>query len=65
MESAVPWQLSLGRIHVDEKPTLVGLYRDGADGEEGRLVAWVLALPDGAAVILPVEGPYKSEHYRY
>jgi hypothetical protein len=53
----LPWQLDLGQVHVDEKPTLVGLYRDGDGDEPGRLVAWVVALPEGGAVLLPVDGP--------
>jgi hypothetical protein len=55
----LPWQLRLGRIHVDSKPTLVGLYRDASGTERGRLVAWVVALPGGDAVVLPVDGPDK------
>ena len=55
----LPWQLHLGRVHVAEKPTLIGLYRDAHGDEPGRLVAWVIALPDGGAVLLPVDGPDK------
>jgi hypothetical protein len=58
-DSELPWQLRLGRVHVDSKPTLVGLYRDASGDEQGRLVAWVIALPEGAAVVLPVDGPDK------
>ena len=53
----LPWQLHLGKVHVEEKPTLVGLYRDATADEPGRLVAWVVALPEGGAVLLPVGGP--------
>ncbi len=52
---ALPWQLGLGLVLVDEKPTLFALYRRADDGT-GRVVAWVVALPDGAAVILPADG---------
>ncbi len=57
MDIEVPWQLLLGRIHVDEKPTLVGLYRAATGTEPGRLIAWVIALPDGDAVLMPLDGP--------
>ena len=53
----LPWQLHLGRVHVEEKPTLVRLYRDATADEPGQLVAWVVALPEGGAVLLPVDGP--------
>lgn len=46
----LPWQLELGRVLVDKKPSLLALCRSGDDG---RIAAWVLALPDGAAVLLP------------
>ncbi len=53
----LPWQLSLGLVFVDEKPTLFALYRRRSEGgAAGSVVAWVVALPDGAAVLLPADG---------
>lgn len=52
----LPRQPRLGLVLVDEKPTLFGLYRRGEAGSSGRIAAWVIALPDGAAVLLPTEG---------
>lgn len=51
----LPWQLSLGLVFVEEKPTLFALYQRGDSGSTGRVSAWVLALPDGAAVLLPTD----------
>ncbi|MEV7229463.1 MULTISPECIES: hypothetical protein [Polymorphospora] len=54
----LPWQLSLGLVLVDEKPSLYALYDRGGMDDPGRVAAWVVALPDGAAVLLPTEdGP--------
>jgi hypothetical protein len=52
----LPWQLSLGLVLVDEKPTLFALYHRGEHGASGHVAAWVVALPDDAAVILPIDG---------
>jgi hypothetical protein len=49
----LPWQLNLGLVLVDAKPGLFGLYRRGDDMRPGEVVAWVVALPDGNAVVLP------------
>jgi len=49
----LPWQLNLGLVLVDAKPGLFGLYRRGDDMQPGEVVAWVVALPDGNAVVLP------------
>ena len=52
----LPWQLSLGLVFVEEKPCLYALYRRGESGTAGRVVAWLVALPDGGAFLLPVDG---------
>lgn len=69
--SELPWQLSLGLVLVDEKPTLFALYSrtepESSSPESpgyaaigpaatGHVTAWVVALPDGAAVLLPTTG---------
>lgn len=57
----IPWQLGLGIVLVDEKPSLFALYHLG-EGDSpirdspGHIAAWVIALPDGAAVLLPTAG---------
>jgi hypothetical protein len=52
----LPWQLNLGLVLVDAKPGVFGLYRRGDDLSPGEVVAWVVALPDGNAVVLPDRG---------
>jgi len=51
----LPWQLRLGLVFVDEKPTLFALYRRGKDGAGGRVVAWLMVLPGDHAVLIPVD----------
>lgn len=51
----LPWQLRLGLVFVDEKPTIFALYRRDHGGGGGRVVAWLIALPGDDAVLLPVE----------
>jgi hypothetical protein len=57
----IPWQLGLGIVLVNEKPSLFALYHPGegdspTDDSPGHVAAWVIALPDGAAVLLPTGG---------
>jgi hypothetical protein len=52
--SELPWQLRLGLVFVDEKPSVYALYRPADDEAEGRVVAWLFALPGDNAVLLPV-----------
>src|SRR5687768_7166446 len=52
----LPWQLRLGLVYVDEKPSVYALYRPADDEAEGRVVAWLFALPGDNAVLLPVGG---------
>lgn len=51
----LPWQLRLGLVFVDEKPTLFGLYRRDDGDAGGRVVAWLMVLPGDHAVLIPVE----------
>lgn len=51
----LPWQLRLGLVFVDEKPTLFGLYRRDDEGTGGRVVAWLMVLPGDQAVLIPVD----------
>jgi hypothetical protein len=53
----LPWQLNLGLVLVDAKPGLFGLYRRAEGAAPGAVVAWVVALPDGDAVVLPTDAP--------
>jgi hypothetical protein len=52
----IPWQLGLGMVLVDEKPSLLALYHRGDSDTPGQVAAWVVALPDGTAVLLPTTG---------
>ena len=56
-----PWQLGLGMVLVNEKPSLFALYHRGGYDSVDQIAAWVIALPDGAAVLVPVgEGGDRS-----
>lgn len=50
----LPWQLRLGLVYVDERPTIFALYRRDTDGAGGRVVAWLMVLPGDHAVLVPV-----------
>jgi len=50
------WQTELHVVQVDQKPSLLALYRtNAAGGATGEVVAWAVALPDGAAVVVPLD----------
>lgn len=52
----LPWHEQLGLVHVEEKPILLALYRDGtAEEPVGQVVAWAVAMPDGSAVVVPLD----------
>jgi hypothetical protein len=51
----LPWQLRLGLVFVDEKPTLFALYRRGEGGTGGRVVAGENHQPGDHAVLIPVD----------
>lgn len=51
----LPWQLRLGLVFVDEKPTIFALYRRDDVGTGGRVVAWLMVLPGDHAVLIPVD----------
>ncbi|MFC0533648.1 hypothetical protein [Phytohabitans kaempferiae] len=50
----LPWQLRLGLVYVDEKPTVFALYRRDESGTGGHVVAWLMALPGDEAVLIPI-----------
>lgn len=52
----LPWQLRLGLVFVDEKPTVFALYRRACGEAGGKVTAWLIALPGDNAVLLPVDG---------
>jgi hypothetical protein len=52
----LPWQLRLGLVFVDEKPTVFALYRRANGETGGKVTAWLIALPGDNAVLLPVDG---------
>ncbi|GAA4680866.1 hypothetical protein [Phytohabitans rumicis] len=52
----LPWQLRLGLVFVDEKPTVFALYRRATGETAGKVTAWLIALPGDNAVLLPVDG---------
>ena len=53
-----PRHLDLPLVLVEEKPTLLALYERDESG--GRIAAWVIALPDGAAVLLSARDAHAS-----
>ncbi|GLH95878.1 hypothetical protein [Phytohabitans aurantiacus] len=54
--SELPWQLDTGLVFVDERPIVFALYRRGDRDTAGQVVAWLLVLPDGNAILQPTEG---------
>ena len=48
-DASAPWETRLSVVHVAEKPSLLALYRSG------EVVAWTVALPDGSAVVVPLD----------
>jgi hypothetical protein len=46
----------MGLLLVDEEPTVLALYHRDDDGA-GQVVAWVLALPGGDALLMPIGSP--------
>jgi hypothetical protein len=45
-----------GLLLVDEEPATLALYRRDDDGT-GRVVAWVVAMPNGDALRMPADQP--------
>jgi hypothetical protein len=50
------WPSQLGLLLVEDEPEVFALYRPG-DDEVASVVAWVLALPDGGAILVPIDEP--------
>lgn len=46
----------MSMILVEEKPSLLALYKRGPADSPGSVVSWVLVLPDGSAIVLPADG---------
>ena len=47
----------IGLLLVDDEPVVLALYRRG-DGGAGEVVAWVVLLPHGDAILLPTDDPH-------
>jgi hypothetical protein len=54
--AAAGWPSQLGLLLVDEEPGALALYRRDDEGT-GRVVAWVLALPNGDALLVFADEP--------
>jgi hypothetical protein len=50
------WTSQLGLLLVEDEPDVLALYRPN-DEEAAKVVAWVLVLPDGGAILVPVDEP--------